>query len=143
MADLFLDNGLVEYNINGACTVTFNPTDAAFFRKIYDEFVGLDQEDKRYHKELENCKTDLEAFELIEKCDREMRERIDRALDAPVSEAVFGKTNVFALSGGLPLWCNLLLTIMDECDSVFAREQMQTSVKIKKYTDKYHKKYHR
>ena len=45
--------------------------------------------------------------------------------------------NVYALSDGLPVWANLMLTIMDEIDTTFAREQKATNPRISKYTKKY------
>ena len=44
-----------------------------------------------------------------------------------------------ALSGGLPLWANLLLAIMDEMDESVSREIKLSDERLAKYTKKYHK----
>ena len=33
MPELKFENGLVTYNLNGACEVSFNPTDSAFVER--------------------------------------------------------------------------------------------------------------
>lgn len=47
--------------------------------------------------------------------------------------------NVYALANGLAVWCNLMLAVMDEVDSTYAREQKATNPRIAKYTAKYQK----
>ena len=56
-----------------------------------------------------------------------------------VCGAVFGDMNVYALADGLPVWCNLMLSVMDEIDTTFAREQKAQNPRISKYTKKYHR----
>ena len=70
--------------------------------------------------------------------DAEMRSMIDEALGAPVCDALFGDMNVYALADGLPVWANLMLAVMDEIDTSFARQQKLTDPRISKYTAKYH-----
>ena len=62
---------------------------------------------------------------------------IDEALGQPVCGALFGGMNVYAMADGLPVWCNLMLALMDEVDTSFAREQKATNPRIRKYTAKY------
>ena len=47
--------------------------------------------------------------------------------------------NVYAMADGLPVWCNLMLAVMDEIDTSFAREQKRMNPRIAKYTAKYHR----
>ena len=54
-------------------------------------------------------------------------------------DVLFGGMNVYALANGLPVWCNLMLAVMDEIDSSFAREQKATNPKLQKYLNKYQK----
>lgn len=56
-----------------------------------------------------------------------------------VCDVLFGGMNVYALANGLPVWCNLMLDVMDEIDSSFAREQKATNPKLQKYLNKYQK----
>lgn len=42
-------------------------------------------------------------------------------------------------ANGLPVWCNLMMAVMDEIDTTFTREQKLTNPRISKYTAKYQK----
>lgn len=134
-----LDLGIVTYRLNDAVEISFNPTDAAFVEKIYDTFDELDKKQESYRAEATKAEK-REIFELARKRDAEMREMVDTALGEKVCDALFGGINIYAMSGGLPLWANLLLAIMDEIDTTFAREQKLTNPRIKKYSEKYKRK---
>lgn len=138
MKELSIATGLVEYRINDAVTVTFNPTDSGFVEKIFATFDELDKKQDEYRSEIEHAQKQ-EIFDIAKKRDAEMREKIDGLFGVPVCDALFGEVNVYALADGLPLWCNLMLAIMDEIDTAFAREQKMTNTRITKYSSKYHK----
>lgn len=135
---LQFDTGLVNYQLNDTVTVSFNPTDAAFVERLFKTFDALDEKQESYKAEIEKAEK-REIFAIARRRDAEMREMIDETLCAPVCDALFGGMNVYALASGLPVWANLLLTIMDEIDTVFAREQKLTDSRIKKYSEKYSK----
>lgn len=140
MKDLSFGTGLVAYSLNGACTVSFNPTDTTFVKKLFDAFDYLDSKQEAYKVEVEKIADTRQIFEVARKRDNEMREIIDGVFAAPVCEALFGNMNVYALADGLPVWCNLMLSVMDEIDTSFAREQKATNARITKYTARYNKK---
>lgn len=135
---LSFDTGLVTYHINDCVDVAFNPTDSAFVERLYDAFSALDSKQEEYKAEIEKADK-REIFAIARKRDREMREIIDGVLGAPVSSALFGNMNVYALADGLPVWANLLLAIMDEIDSVMGTEQKRTDARVRKYSAKYKK----
>lgn len=139
MAEMKFENGLIDYTINGACTVCFNPTDSEFVEKLFDCFDDLDKKQTQYRNDIEKCADKKQVFEMARKRDREMREMIDGILGERVCDKLFGSMNVYALADGLPVWCNLMFAIMDECDGAFAREQMRTNPRITKYTKKHSK----
>lgn len=139
MAELKFSTGLVTYSLNGQCEVTFNPTDSAFVKKLFDTFSVLDKKQEAYREEIEKTSDRLEIFEIAQARDAEMREMIDGVFGAPVCQALFGSMNVYALADGLPVWANLMLAVMDEIDTGFAREQKLTNPRIAKYTAKYQK----
>ena len=139
MKELNFESGLVTYNLNGKVEVTFNPSDSNFVERLYSAFEDLDKKQEGYRATVEKMADKREIFEFARERDREMREIIDGVFEVPVSEALFGGMNVYALAGGLPVWCNLMLAVMDEVDSTYAREQRTTNARIKKYTDKYQK----
>ena len=80
-----------------------------------------------------------EIFAVARKLDSEMRAMIDEALGVEVCAPLFGGLNVWALAGGLPVWANLLLAIMDEMEVGFETEAKLTSPRIRKYSEKYKK----
>ena len=139
MTELTFSTGLVSYSLNGQCEVAFNPTDSAFVEKLFDTFSVLDKKQEAYREEIEKTSDRMEIFEIARARDAEMREMIDGVFGAPVCQALFGRMNVYALAEGLPVWANLLLAVMDEIDTGFAREQKLTNPRIAKYTAKYQK----
>ena len=139
MTELQFSTGLVSYSLNGRCEVAFNPTDSTFVEKLFDTFSVLDKKQEDYRKEIEKTSDRMEIFEIARARDAEMREMIDGVFGAPVCQTLFGGMNVYALADGLPVWANLLLAVMDEIDTGFAREQKLTNPRIAKYTAKYQK----
>lgn len=139
MKELNFETGLVSYNLNGAVQVTFNPTDFAFVERLFNTFDALDAKQEAYNAEVEKTADKRKIFEIARQRDTEMRAMIDDVLGQPVCDALFGGMNVYALSDGLPVWCNLMLALMDEIDTGFAREQKATNPRIQKYTAKYHR----
>lgn len=140
MKELVFDTGRVTFSVNGACEVSFNPTDSEFVKRLFDAFETLDKKQDAYKAEVEKMADKKQIFDIARQRDKEMREIIDSVFEAPVSDSLFGSMNVYALADGLPVWCNLMFAVMDEVDTTFAREQKATDARIKKYTEKYHKK---
>ena len=139
MKELSFATGLVTYDLNGAAQVTFNPTDSAFVERLFNTFDALDKKQEAYKAEVEKVADKREIFDIARRRDAEMRSMIDETMGQPVCEALFGGMNVYAMADGLPVWANLLLAVMDEVDTSFAREQKATNPRIQKYTAKYHK----
>lgn len=139
MKELRFETGLVAYDLNGAVQVTFNPTDSAFVERLFDTFDALDKKQEAYRAEVGKIAESREVFEIARRRDAEMRAMIDETMGQPVCDALFGSMNVYAMADGLPVWCNLMLAIMDEVDTSFARERKATDPRIQKYTAKYHK----
>lgn len=140
MKELVFDTGRVTFSVNGACEVSFNPTDSEFVKRLFDAFETLDKKQDAYKAEVEKMADKKQIFDIARQRDKEMREIIDSVFETPVSDSLFGSMNVYALADGLPVWCNLMFAVMDEVDTTFAREQKATDARIKKYTEKYHKK---
>lgn len=139
MKDLNFDSGVVTYSLNGKCEVSFNPTDSNFVEHIYTAFNDLDKKQDEYKSRIEKMADKKEVFEFARERDAEMRTIIDGVFDTPVCDAVFGGMNIYAMASGLPAWVNLMLAVMDECDTTFAREQKATNPRIAKYTAKWSK----
>lgn len=139
MKDLNFDSGVVTYSLNGKCEVSFNPTDSNFVERIYTAFNDLDKKQDEYKNRIEKMADKKEIFEFARERDAEMRTIIDGVFETPVCDAVFGGMNIYAMASGLPAWVNLMLAVMDECDTTFARDQKATNPRIAKYTAKWSK----
>ncbi len=137
MKELNFESGLVTYSLNGACEVTFNPTDSNFVERLYAAFEELDKKQETYKEQIRTMEDKKEIFDFARERDAEMRGIIDGVFGSSVSEAVFGGMNVYAIANGLPVWCNLMMAVMDEIDTTFTREQKLTNPRISKYTAKY------
>ena len=139
MADIRFDTGVVAFNLNDKIEVSFNPTDSAVVEKIYSTFEELDRKQEAYKAEIEKCADKKDIFEIARRRDAEMRDMIDGLFEKPVCAALFGAMNVYALADGLPVWCNLMLAVIDQIDTTFSREQKRTNPRIAKYTDRWKK----
>lgn len=139
MAELNFETGVVTFTVNGKCDISFNPTDSAFVERLFNAFDTLDKKQEAYKTEISKVWDNREIFNIARRRDDEMRELIDGVFERPVCKDLFGGMNVYAMADGLPVWCNFLLTVMDEVDTTFAREQKLTNPRIQKYTAKYHK----
>ena len=142
---LNIATGLKEYEITDErgdvkCVVCFNPTDPGFAEKLYNVFSQLDKKDEEYHKMANEDTDNVHLFEMARQMDAEMRQMIDNVLGAEVCKPLFGSVSVYAWADGLPLWANLLLSLMDEMDEALAREKKASDPRLKKYTEKFKNK---
>lgn len=139
MAEIRFDTGVVAFDLNGKTTIEFNPTDSVIVEKIYNTFDELDRKQEAYKAEVEKCANKREIFDIARRRDEEMRDIIDSLFGKPVCADLFGGMNVYALANGLPVWCNLMLAVIDQIDTTFSREQKATNPRIKRYTEKWRK----
>lgn len=139
MKELNFDSGLVTYSLNGKCEVSFNPTDSNFVERLYNAFEDLDKKQDVYREKASNVTDGRSMFEFAHEMDAEMRKSIDNLFESSVCEPLFGGMNVYASANGLPLWCNLLLSVMDECESAVSKEKNLSNPRIAKYMEKWKK----
>lgn len=139
MPELRFDTGLVSYSINGAAEVSFNPTDLSFMQRIFRTFDLLEEKQQEYEKARGDVSDNKSFFELSRRMDNEMREVIDEAFGKPVCADVFGSMNVYAVAGGLPVWCNLIFSVIDLFDASVTAETAKTNPRLEQYLKKYRK----
>lgn len=139
MADIRFETGVVSFSVNDTVEISFNPTDSEIVEKIYSTFDELDKKQDAYKAEVERCANKREIFDIARRRDLEMREMIDNLFGKPICTQLFGSMNVYALADGLPVWCNLMLSIIDQIDTTFSRQQKLTNPRIKKYTERWKK----
>lgn len=140
MNTLNFSTGIVTYQLIGQCEVLFNPTDAAFVEKLFSAFDSLDRMQEENKEKMKASEDIRDTFKIARKMDAEMRGIIDAVFNCPVCDAVFHEMNVYALADGLPVWSNLLLSVIDEIDDAMTQEQKKTNPRLAKYLDKYQKK---
>ena len=86
---LTFDTGVVEYEINGAATVRFNPTDTVFVERMYRTFTDLDERQGEFQKKVDEIDGDgEEMFAYAKERDAEMRGIIDDLLGEGVADAL-------------------------------------------------------
>ena len=136
MRELKFSDGLEEYRLNDRVTVCFNPTDVGFLEKLSHTFEQLDQLQDEVRKSRDSITDDREVFPIARELDTRMRGVINELFGDDVCTPLFGSVNLFASSGGLPLWANLLLAIMDEVQSAMQGELNKREARIAKYVEK-------
>lgn len=140
---ILINSGVVQKTLETSdgktCDIVFNPTDSVFVEKLFTAFDTLDKKQESYKAEVEKTGNKREVFEIARKMDEEMREIIGEVFGFDICASLFGEMNVYALADGLPVWANLMLAIMGEVDTAFAREQKATNPRVARYTKKYHK----
>ena len=139
MKQLSFSDGLEEYRLNDRVSVRFNPTDMSFLEKLASAFEQLDALQEEVRSSREKITDDREVFPLARELDSKMRSIVGGLFDADVCTPLFGGMNLFASSGGLPVWANLMLAISDEVRSSMSAELAAREKRIAKYVDKYKK----
>lgn len=138
MKELNFATGLITYKVNGTAELTFNPSDVGFVEKLFNAFDKLAK--RQDDAENENTQVEgAELFALARKRNEEMRAEIDAIFEEPVCDSIFGKTNVFAIADGMPLWCNFLMAVIDEIDLSADELPKRTNQRVDEYTAKYSK----
>lgn len=139
MLELKFDDGVQEINLNGKVTVWLNLADINFIERFFNAFDAMDAMNDKYKAALENCKENKELFAVAHDMDSEMRSLIDDAFGTPISEQLFGRLSTYSAASGLPVWCNLMLSVIDEMSDNMAAEKKATNPKLQKYLAKYKK----
>ena len=137
MRELKFSDGLEEYRLNDRVTVRFNPTDVGFLEKLSHTFEQLDSLQDEVRKSRDSITDDREVFPVVRELDAKMRGVINELFGDDVCTPLFGSVNLFASSGGLPLWANLLIAITDEVQSAMKGEFAAREKRIAKYVEKY------
>lgn len=137
MAEIQFETGVVSYSFNGKVDVRFNPMDSGFLERLFSTFDALDQKREAYKVRLEKTADKVKVYEIIRSTDIEMRTLLDGLFDIPVCDALFGDIRVDASSDGCPLWVNLLLAVMGEVRTAFAREKKRDDPCIAERAAKY------
>ena len=139
MKSLNLNLGVEEYLLAGKVAVAFNPTDLNFLERLSRAFSELDALQEEVRQRREKITDDREVFPIARELDGKMRGILNDLFDKEICEPLFGGMNLFASSGGLPVWANLMLAVTDEVQSALQGELTAREKRIAKYVEKYKK----
>ena len=78
-------------------------------------------------------------FPIARELDAKMRGILNDLFGKEICEPLFGGMNLFASSGGLPVWANLMLAVTDEVQNAMQGELDRREERIAKYVSKYKK----
>lgn len=139
MPELKFETGLVTYNLNGKCEVSFNPGDREFVERFCNCFETIEKIQKEYGEKSDSMDAGKDLFDLAKERDKEIMTVVDDLFSAPVCESVLGNMSVCALADGFPIWLNLMLAITDEIEKNVDEIQKKADPRVEKYTAKYKK----
>ncbi len=125
MKSLNFSDGLQDYRLNERVTVRFNPTDLGFLERVASAFEKLDAIQEEVRASRESITDEREVFPLARELDARMRAILNELFNAEICEPLFGSMNLFASSGGLPVWANLMLAVTDEVQNSMQDELQQ------------------
>lgn len=135
---IHIDTGIKEYSLNGVVSIFFNPTDLEFIEAVVSAFDRLDEMQQDYQKRIDAANKDGgELFDITKQMDADIRAVLNEVFGEDVCTPLVGKTRIYAVADGLPIWANMLFAIMDLFDSAIVEEKKRTNPRIKKYTEKY------
>ncbi len=137
MKSLNFSDGLEEYRLNDRVTVRFNPTDMNFLEKLSAAFGKLDALQEEVRDSRDSITDDREVFPVARELDAKMRAILNELFDADICTPLFGGLNLFASSGGLPVWANLMLAVSEEVQNSMSAELAAREKRIAKYVAKY------
>ena len=137
-----VDSGIVEFEVNDKRSIYFNPSDHGFLNRLYDTTENLSKIMTTAKEEMKKA-TGAALFEISRKEDADLRAEVDGLLGEGFCQDVFGDVRLSAISDGLTIVENLLYAIIDEMDSSLTENMKRRDARVRKYTDKYAKKYHR
>ena len=138
MEKLIFDRGEVSYQVGETGEVIqFNPADMLFAGKIAKLFDRIDSLQQQYHGQMQLAKDGLTAYKVAQEANEKMMTEIDAVIGEGKSKAIFGGVACYAISQGLPIWANLMVSIVAEMDDAVVREQEKTNPTLEKYLKKY------
>lgn len=99
-------------DINGKIAISIDPDSQEFADRVFATLSVLDKQ----HQNLLNNRpvTKSLAYDIFSETNKDIRRQLDELLNSPVCDALFGKDAVCALSGGAPLWFNLMEGIVSQ-----------------------------
>lgn len=137
MPEIKFNSGVQTFMLNDAVEVSFNPTDIIFAERVIGMIDEIDTIQTAYSDKYKDSDQYEAMLNDAHELDNTIRAKLDGLFGVPVCAPLFGETSVYAAADGLPLWCNLLLAVIDTMDASVIAEKKATNPRIQKYTAKY------
>ena len=99
----------------------------------------MDKQQDKYQAMLSGENDAKKIFAAARAMDGEMRELINGLFGFDVCTPLYGTMNTYAMADGLPVWCNLMLCLIDNMNDTFTAEKKKTNPKLQKYLAKFKK----
>ena len=132
-----IETGLKEFSLNDVVTITFNPTDSVFVKKLYNQIEALESKAEEYNEAFKKAANTVKIFELQEQADSDMRTALNGLFGVDIVTPLIGDGSTYAYAGGTPLWFNIIVAIMELIEKETGAERKKSAEKIAKYTKKY------
>lgn len=139
MLQLNHDTGIQEVSINGKVSVWLNLTDMDFLERVFNAFDAMDRQQERFQAAIKDEADAKNVFAIARTMDEEMREHINALFGDDICTPLYGKMNVYSMAGGLPVWCNLMLGLIENMDDTFTAEKKAANPKLQKYLERFKK----
>lgn len=133
------DDGIREVSISDKVSVWLNLTDIDFVERVFDALDAMDKQQDKYQAMLTGETDAKKIFAAAHTMDGEMRDLINGLFGFDVCTPRYGRMNMYAMAGGLPVWCNLMLCLIDNMNDTFTAEKKATNPKLQKYLAKFKK----
>ena len=111
---------------------------------VAEEILEGSDKYEKYLKEVEGLEDDdpeteagLHVLEIAHKANDEIRAKINEVFGKDVCTPTIGDRSILMPAKGLPVWENLLLSIIDKFDSQLVEEKAKTNQRLEEYTKKY------
>lgn len=141
MKNINVNAAYEEYNINGKIVVRFNPLDSEFVKRFIAAAEALADCQEKFGNDVQGVEPD-NFFAISEQTNAKMREIINGLFGEDVCTPIWDAMHLTALSDGLPIWCDLMLALMDEIHEAMSakKQKMERNPRLDKYLAKYQKK---
>lgn len=144
------ETNIQEYSLNDRVSIVFSPTDIHFIEEVlttFDEIVSLYDEYQSDVKQINGDDPETDAamriYDIAHKADADIRGKINSVFGKDVCTPTIGGRSILMPAGGLPVWANMLLAIIDKFDAQLVEEKKKTNSRISQYTEKYKKRQNR
>lgn len=139
--DVLFETGLQEINF-GKVKVMFNPADLNLATRAANMLFEIQDICEKYQGEIDaldagNREDAIKAESIGHNADLEIREKINSLFDTDVCTPNIGNCSITAPAGGLPIWQNMLLALLESFEAKVVEEQRKTNPRLEAYIKKY------